>query len=151
MRSLPHVLARLRTLSSRELWLLLRVTGFLLVLPPLLKWLPLPRLMRLVDPGPVVNVPRLPPPARIIELTQRLLDQRVGIFRPSCLRQSLVLYRLLRQAGIPAIIRFGVSKEGEDIAGHCWLEEAGGPLAEKADPHQTFAVIYSFPETVNPG
>ncbi len=135
---------RLGSLSLRDWWLLLRITGILLILPPLLRWLPLPRTMRILDPGLGSAPGRSASPARIIELTQGLLG-RNPVFHDSCLKRSLVLFRLLRQIGQPVIIRFGVTMEGEDIAGHSWLEQSGRPIAERADPYQSYSVIYSYP------
>ena len=135
---------RLGSLSLQDWRLLFRITGILVISPPLLRWLPLPRAMELLDPG-------LGPASgsasafRAIELTRRLLRLNTAIFRENCLKQSLVLFRLLRQSGIPVVIRFGVAREGEDIAGHSWLEQSGRLIAERGNPYQSYAVIYSYP------
>ena len=144
-RYLAVWIRRLGSLSRQDWWLLLRITGILLILPPLLRWLPLPRAMALLDPGSGSASGRTSSPSRIIELTQRLLGRNTAIFHQSCLKQSLVLFRLLRQSGQPVVIRFGVAKDGDDIKGHSWLEQSGQPIAEQGDPYRSFAVIYSYP------
>ncbi|MCP3956977.1 MAG: lasso peptide biosynthesis B2 protein [bacterium] len=146
-RNLAVWMRRLRSLSRQDVWLLLRITGILLILPPLLRWFSLPRVMKLLDPGLGAASGRGSSPSRMIQLTQRLLDQNIGVFRDTCLKRSLVLFRLLRRAGHPAVIRFGVAKDGEDVTGHSWLEQSGELIAEKSDPYESFAVIYSYPST----
>jgi hypothetical protein len=105
--------------------------------------------MALLDPGVGSASRRSPSPGRIIELTQLLLGRNTAIFQDNCLKQSLVLFRLLRQSGQPVVVRFGVAKDGEEISGHSWVEDAGQPIAEKGDPYRSFAVIYSYPSTAD--
>ena len=140
---------RLGSLSWQDCRLLLRITGILLIVSPVLRWFSLPRAMELLDPGLGPASDRLPSPSRIIELTRSVLRRNTAIFHESCLRQSLVLFRLLRQSGQPVVIRFGVAMEGEDIKGHSWLEQSGQPIAEEGDPYRSFAVIYSYPSAAD--
>jgi hypothetical protein len=43
----------------------------------------------------------------------------------SCLRESLVLYALLRRRGAAAELRIGVRKEGPALAAHAWVDHPG--------------------------
>ncbi len=42
-----------------------------------------------------------------------------------CLTQALVARRMLRQEGIDAILRIGVTKDGHELLAHAWLEREG--------------------------
>ncbi len=145
IRRYLKVIQRLRTLNLSDAWLLLRIAGLRMALPFLQRVHSLPDLMRFLDTNPVPAPDPRTDPQRLIHLTQGLLRQNVGIFRDNCLTQSLLLFRFLRRNGYPAMIHFGISKQGNKLAGHSWLELEGEPLAEKEDPTQAFKAIYSFP------
>jgi hypothetical protein len=59
--------------------------------------------------------------------------------------RSLILFRFLREAGVPVRVHFGVAREGTDLKGHSWLTLDGRPYAEATDPSPHFQVVYSFP------
>jgi hypothetical protein len=132
-----------RKLRWHELGLLLRIAGMLLVIPVLQRVLTLPALLHLFDTR-AVSPPRVTP-SRLLALVREILSQRLGIFRPNCVKQSLILFHFLRRWGYPVQIYFGVAKHRETLSGHCWLELHGQPLAEPADPHQMFTVVYAYP------
>lgn len=48
----------------------------------------------------------------------------------SCLRESLVLYALLRRRGATPRLRVGIKKDGHNLAAHAWIECAGMPQAD---------------------
>ena len=50
----------------------------------------------------------------------------------SCLRQSLLVWWLLRRRGLPAELRIGVSQSG-GFAAHAWVELEGQPVNDSAD------------------
>lgn len=50
----------------------------------------------------------------------------------TCLKESLVLLRLLRRRGVSAHLRLGVRKEGARLVAHAWIEHDGAPL-ERTD------------------
>jgi Transglutaminase-like superfamily len=83
--------------------------------------------------------------ARIIRMTDLLLERRVALLRPSCMLRSLVLYRFLREAGIPVQVNFGVARDGDALKGHSWLTLDGVPYAEPADPTSRFRIVYRYP------
>jgi hypothetical protein len=92
------------------------------------------------------NPPTSEQAERIIRLTDLLLDRRVALLRPSCMLRSLVLYRFLREAGVPVQVNFGVARDGEALKGHSWLTLHGVPYAEPIDPTPRFHVVYRYPE-----
>ena len=69
-----------------------------------------------------------------------------GLYRATCLRQSLVLGWLLRRRRIPAELRIGVRKDGDDLQAHAWVELEGQALNDPAGVSQTYA---AFPSSGN--
>jgi len=51
--------------------------------------------------------------------------------RNACLRESLVLHRMLRTRGIDADFRIGVNKAGHTLLGHAWVEHQGHPVLDE--------------------
>jgi hypothetical protein len=133
-------------LRAREIWLLAWSVGLLAVLPVLLRVLSLPTLVTLYGARPLPAV--LPPlaPDRLLWLIRGLLHQRIGMVRPNCLKQSLVLLHVLRQWGAPVTLLLGVATHGGTLTGHCWVELDGQPFGEGADPRQVFTIVYTWPE-----
>lgn len=82
---------------------------------------------------------------RIVRLTDLCLQRRVALLRPSCMLRSLVLFRFLREAGLPVRVHFGVAREEGSLKGHSWLTLDGLPFAEAGDPSTRFQIAYSFP------
>jgi hypothetical protein len=66
-----------------------------------------------------------------------------GPYRANCLRQSLVLWWLLRRRGISGELRFGVRKEGEGVQAHAWVELDGFPLNDAAGVSAAYAPFAS--------
>lgn len=50
---------------------------------------------------------------------------RVGPWQPRCLIRSLVLYRLLRGQGDPAVLVIGLHEGARTADAHAWVELAG--------------------------
>lgn len=128
--------------SRYELWLGLRMVGMLLLLPLLQRALTLPTLLHLLD-ARTVSPARITV-SRLCALLDGVLQQHSALLRPTCVKKSLILFHHLRRWGYPVQIHFGVVKHGSVLAGHCWLELDGQPLAEPADPQQAFTVAYSY-------
>jgi uncharacterized membrane protein YpjA len=72
--------------------------------------------------------------------TVRMVRVAVRYNRPwaNCLKQSLVLWTLLRSQGITTELRIGVQRESEKFAAHAWVEYQGMVLNDTDDVHQRF-------------
>lgn len=143
---LQAVIRKVSALRLRELWLLMSSAGLLVALPILQRVLTLPALVALF--GTNILPTLLPPlePERLLYLIRGLLHQRIGMIRPNCMKQSLVLFHFLRQWDAPVTIHFGATTRDGALEGHCWVELAGQPFGEKDDPQRAFSVTYAFPE-----
>ena len=140
---------RIGNLNRTEIWLLVRVAGILSILAILQKIFSLEKLLSLLQPDASGKCNRCGSAAleleRIVYLTDRLLWQNFWVFRPVCLRRSLVLFRYLRQSGYPVSICFGVSNADKTLSGHSWLELDGDVIAERDEGYKGFQVTYRFP------
>lgn len=68
---------------------------------------------------------------------------RLGV--GECLLRSLVIYAMLRpqrQVEIEFVLGAGPADEAGRPALHCWIEAAGRPLLETADPYACFQVLW---------
>lgn len=141
----------------RDVLLFYRVLGLITILPILIKWHTLPRLMNRLTP---LNIPTLKhsaadlTKAKIVKYTDFILSWGVGVWKRTCLKRSLVLYHFLRDIGMPVYICFGVrisASAGKPVAhgrleGHAWLLHEGGIFLEN-DPDMTrrYKETYRFP------
>jgi hypothetical protein len=73
---------------------------------------------------------RRPRTALDIDRAARLIEALFACypFNPTCLKQSLVLLRLVRRRGIPAQLRIGVRKDAGELIAHAWIECGGRTL-----------------------
>jgi len=78
-------------------------------------------------------------------VTARLVQvaARYGLFRPTCLPQSLALWWLLRRQGIGADLRIGVTPKEGRLEAHAWVEFMGVALNDQDDVHERFAPFHA--------
>ncbi|MGA9756350.1 MAG: lasso peptide biosynthesis B2 protein [Desulfobaccales bacterium] len=81
--------------------------------------------------------------------TARLVQvaARYGLFRPTCLPRSLVLWWLLRRQGLAGELRIGVKPEPSRLEAHAWVEFQGQPLNDGANVAGRFP---PFPREIIP-
>lgn len=60
---------------------------------------------------------------------------------PTCLVRSYALTTLLRARGLTPQLRLGVSKRGEQLASHAWVELFGDMVGEPASVAMDFVVV----------
>ena len=90
------------------------------------------------SPRVVGNGPK-PSPHRIARLVD--IAARHGIGRATCLRQSLLLYWLLKKNGFDAELIVGARKEGSSLVAHSWVEIDAVPLNEREGVARDYAVF----------
>ena len=113
----------------------------------------LPRLMEWLTPSAVrLRSGENPEHKRqkIIKFADYILDRNFWIYRKTCLKRSLLLYRFLRQAGIDVQLCLGVKviHDGtrKNLQGHSWLVYKDDIFLEKdIETTKTFKVTYCFP------
>ena len=131
-------LAKLKTMSGTERWWLLQAwlllpvvkillwqIGYRRTLANLERWLPL-------HPGNLNTA--TPEQQQQAERLGRLVTGAANhnLLVINCLPRSLVLWWMLRRAGLAADLRIGVQKEAGDFAAHAWIEHCGQVVTENA-------------------
>lgn len=66
---------------------------------------------------------------------------RHGLIEATCLRQSLLVYAILRRRGLQPELRLGVRRDGEGFAAHAWVELGGQRLAQSDIVFAPFAEL----------
>lgn len=120
------VVARLRAWSLRDYGALAESTTLALRVEVGLRLHPLPRLLAQLGPPR----PALPAAVPDVDECRRLsrfaaMPYRYLPIPASCLRESLVLYAMLRRRGAEADLRIGVRREGTALEAHAWVEHPG--------------------------
>ena len=80
--------------------------------------------------------------AELQRLTAAVL--RRSPFRMTCLKQTLILCALLHRRGLPADLKIGLTKHGEALQAHAWIEHEGCVLLDEPDVAQRFLSIVSL-------
>ena len=104
--------------------------------------LPLDRLSALLEPSarrPMADAAR---ESHILALVDLVLEVARPLLTADCLVRGITRYYVLRRAGVPVALAFGLGRPAGDVAGHCWLVKAGEPYLETRDPRSVFAELY---------
>ena len=143
-RSWNARLSTLASLSVAEWCLLLRARAWMTTAAIALHLLGFERTRRLLEPRAPTAAPPASDDAKALARFAHVvgLASRAGLRRHSCLPRSLVLQRLLIQRGHPAVLRIGVSRHGEKLAAHAWVEIHGETVGEAADVEERFAALF---------
>ena len=126
---------QLRSLSLLE-WQLLITSALLLPLTALgLKLIGLKRTQQLMEKFSP-NAPKTSLPVEQELQEGQMVAHMVSvaanhsIYRANCLKQSLVLWWLMRKRGLTAELRIGVKKEDCELNAHAWVELNGNVLID---------------------
>jgi hypothetical protein len=140
IRRLPHTAVQLLRLPPAELLTTLRAVVLISIVESLIRWVPLPRLCRLLDcridlrpadpNAEQLQLTDLPPRARRqVSCTNRVADAW-PFGKGNCLRSTLVSGHLLRD--LDPTVRLGVREWAGTLSAHAWLEVDGRPLERVA-------------------
>jgi len=133
-------------LGPSEALLLLKMSGWVLLLSVAVKVFPLPRALRLLSTNtrPPSTTTAGETQKRLAAAIDLLLKTDLYILKPSCWKRAAVLHRYLALNGITTRILFGMRREPNgSLSGHAWLEASGRPILETAAPN--YSVTYAFP------
>lgn len=140
--------------SFEEIWLFIQIFLLAIVLPFLLKFLSLPRVMKMLAPRSLKVCPNMDMRDKIVKYTDYILRHNLWIDKNTCLKRSLVLYHFLRKSRINVHICFGVkynklsdNEAKEKLEGHAWLLYRGNIFLERNEEiTKTYTMTYCFPE-----
>lgn len=138
-------LSRLRDLSGRDRWLLVRAAALLLAVDLGLRTAGFVRVRRWLERSGEERSARPVTPERWADAESIarvvVVAARHHLYPMTCLRRALVLERLLAERGIPAVLRIGVRKDKEGFRAHAWVECDGRALSEPEAVERRFASL----------
>ncbi len=129
-----------------ELFLILRITGFLLALPVLIRFNSIQDVVGRITPEKT-GVIRSPLTLdRVLYLCDRVLRifQRHR-YKYSCLKRCLLFYHFLRYYQVAVKINFGVKWLDAGLTGHSWLTLDNEPYLEPPGKPDQFTHFFSLP------
>ncbi len=138
--------------SFKDIWLFICIFFLATILPLIIKFLSLPRTMQMITPSGTYRYNATN--RKIIKYTEYILNLDFWIWRPTCLKRSLLLYHFLNKIGINVRICFGVkynksmiSKDrNRNLYGHAWLLLDGEIFLERnIEIVRGYKVTYCFP------
>lgn len=125
-----------------------RAAAVALILPVLLRFCGIERIVAFLTPPPPARGRRQPSRERIAYVCLRMLGAYDRLwYRSNCLRRSLLLYHCLRTAGTPAVIHFGVKQGSDALLGHCWLTVDGVLVNDRAEMVSQFTPMFTLPRS----
>lgn len=132
-------------------WLLIRMASWVGMLTVLIRILPLPRMLKLMQPRrrvtPCPNIGDAETQDGLAQLLDMLLRTEFLCFTPTCWKRAPILQRYLALRNIESQVVFGVRREEDNrLKGHAWLEVNGEPLLEKESPD--YIKIFTFPSSI---
>lgn len=127
MKSIADIIAKLGRLSGQERRLLVQAWLLLLAADLALRTLPFTTIL---DYSRRQQVSQRPDSVHVLLPATRVawLVEKAGQYCPagtSCLKEALVLSRLLARDGVSTQLRIGVGRQAEAFAAHAWLEQDG--------------------------
>lgn len=132
-----------RMRNTGKVPMMLRSAVLTLLLPVLVRFLPLPRVFSMLRPtGKQRNRSLSPEELAQMARTAVRFAPRFGV--GECLMRSLVLYNLLSYAAYSPMLLIGARVAGGNFDCHCWIEVDGKTFCESNDPRERFKVLYSF-------
>lgn len=155
MVALSSLIQKRRTwsrFSNRQRFLFLQALGLLQMVALSLQFWGLKRtqtaLMRL--PQPDLSAPSKEQLASIGATLQMVqIAARYSRRWTTCLKNSLVLWYLLRRQGIAANLQIGVRLEQGQFQAHAWVEYQGLVVGDRADVRQQYTAFDSLNTQLN--
>ncbi len=143
--------------SFKDIWLFICIFFWATLLPVLIKFLPLSRTMQMITPSETHRFTaknKKSTKDKIVKYTEYILNLNLWIWKTTCLKRSLLLYRFLNKIGINVQVCFGVkfnkniiSKDrNKNLDGHAWLLLNGGIFLERdIEMVRGYKMTYCFP------
>lgn len=132
----------MRVPKPQEIRPLVRSGALAAILPLVIKFMSVPRLLSLLEPKKTSREPLLDENslAHLVDAAVRR-GPRFGV--GECLIRSMVMYNLLRRFAYNPVLQIGGKMMEGDVACHSWIEIDGEPLREFNDPREVFKVLYT--------
>lgn len=129
--------------SASDVLLFSRIFFAYFLIPLLFSLLPLPFLMRILTPKRKMPAQE-DKISRIIKYADFISLKLNRIFKATCLRKSLVLYRFLSAYDPGLTFHLGITSDKKSLRGHSWLTSTKKTLLLDRVEAGTFKKIYSY-------
>jgi Transglutaminase-like superfamily len=120
-------------------------TVALVLATPLLARLTPLRLRRVLSYAIAAPWPRRASPQAARARVERAIGVAARLRPQTCLTRGISRYVVLRRAGLPVELVFGIGTPSGPYEGHCWLELDGAPYLEATDPRGVFPETFRIP------
>jgi hypothetical protein len=117
----------------------LAVASFLIALVPFRKVASLARLSGSEPPDPGEQVKRI----RAVRWAVAISAPRVP-WRAKCIEQAFAAQWMLRRRGVPAVLHYGVAKQGGALAAHVWVRSGSNEVIG-CENSAEFTEVAQFP------
>lgn len=146
MGSLLSTASRLLLSRPRRAFLILRMAWWVAILSAVVKFVSLPRALRLISSSSEPSAARPADQQDLVSAIDALLSLNVLFLKPICWKRAAILHRYLGLRGVATTINFGLRKgSAGPLGGHAWLEAEGRAIFETEKPE--YAVTYVFPSS----
>ncbi|MBE0447278.1 MAG: lasso peptide biosynthesis B2 protein [Actinobacteria bacterium] len=123
---------KLKNLSGVEVMALIKILVLALTVPPARKVMRIETIVRILTYR--TKASRSPLDEKmIVRLIDAVLSRLRGPWAKNCVTRSIILCRLLKEAGIDSSIHIGVCEYQDTYRGHAWVESHGLPIGEPQD------------------
>ena len=136
--------ARAVLTSRGDVSVLVRMAGWMPLLPLLKFVLPLPRLVRLMAAPPEREARDVEAERRIARMAHLLYRSRGISMRDNCLERSLLAYRYLGRANARPELVVGMRKREDGFLGHVWVNVDGHPVHDTPEELEEMVPMTSF-------
>jgi hypothetical protein len=131
----------MRIPTTREIHPVVRSGSLAALLPVLLRIMPLPRLLSMLEPRKRERSQEISA-HELAEIAGAVVRRGPRFGVGECLLRSLVLYNVLRRFAYRPVLLIGGRFSEGGLALHSWIEVDGMPLCEKNNPRQVFNILF---------
>lgn len=134
----------------KVLWLAGRIAFWICAVSVLAKFLSLPRALNFISPRRIAprravsDLQMTPYIARVIGITDRILELNFFVFTPTCWKRAAILYRYLARDYTNVRLCFGArrNKMIDALEAHAWIEINAQAAFEREPPAYFYTYIY---------
>ena len=139
-----NILRKLKRIETpSDIVLLLEIVLMAALLPVLAQRVRLPKLVGFMDCERRGKSCEQHTCNKIVLFTNYVLSLRIPLIKSTCLIRSLVLFRLLRRAGMDVCLNIGVGKRSDQVVAHSWISDNNGTAVADPSIDGRYQVIYS--------
>ena len=138
--------------SFEDVTLFVQIFLLISILPLLIKFLSIQKLLKLLTPKDVKSYQNQERAKEmVVKYTDYILGRNYWMYKKICLKRSLILYHFLKKLGMNIRICFGVKlpdgKIKSKLEGHAWLVYQGDIFLERdVEMTKSYKITYCFPE-----